>query len=85
MCVGSHTAGTWFSSQWRPDGQFETDRPVRCTRDACAPDIGADRGGGGPEERYVREWLGANPVSEDSSAIQVSLSDVVCGDLLDTS
>ena len=20
MCVGSHTAGTWFSSLWRPDG-----------------------------------------------------------------
>ena len=25
MCVGSHTAGAWFSSQWRPDGKFETD------------------------------------------------------------
>ncbi len=25
MCVGSHTAGTWFSSQWRPDNEFETD------------------------------------------------------------
>ena len=26
MSVGSPTAGTWFSSQWRPDNEFETDR-----------------------------------------------------------
>ena len=26
MCVGSPTAGTWSSSQWRPDNEFETDR-----------------------------------------------------------
>jgi hypothetical protein len=26
MCVGSPTAGTWSSSQWRPDDEFETDR-----------------------------------------------------------
>ena len=25
MCVGSPTAGTWSSSQWRPDDEFETD------------------------------------------------------------
>jgi hypothetical protein len=25
MCVGSPIAGTWFSSQWRPDDEFETD------------------------------------------------------------
>ena len=25
MSVGSPTAGTWFSSQWRPDNEFETD------------------------------------------------------------
>lgn len=24
MCVGSPTAGTWSSSQWRPDNEFET-------------------------------------------------------------
>ena len=27
MSVGSPTAGTWSSSQWRPDNEFETDRP----------------------------------------------------------
>src|ERR1700680_1397111 len=26
MCAGSPTAGTWSSSQWRPDNEFETDR-----------------------------------------------------------
>ena len=26
MCVGSPTAGTWSSSQRRPDDEFETDR-----------------------------------------------------------
>ena len=26
MSVGSPTAGTWSSSQWRPDNEFETDR-----------------------------------------------------------
>ena len=26
MSVRSPTAGTWFSSQWRPDNEFETDR-----------------------------------------------------------
>src|SRR5712692_6172567 len=25
MCVGSPTAGTWSSSQWRLDNEFETD------------------------------------------------------------
>ena len=29
MSVGSPTAGTWFSSQWRPDNEFETDRTWR--------------------------------------------------------
>ena len=29
MSVGSPTAGTWFSSQWRPDNEFETDRVKR--------------------------------------------------------
>ena len=28
MSVGSPTAGTWSSSQWRPDNEFETDSPV---------------------------------------------------------
>ena len=28
MSVGSPTAGTWFSSQRRPDNEFETDRVV---------------------------------------------------------
>ena len=26
MSVGSPTAGTWSSSQWQPDNEFETDR-----------------------------------------------------------
>ena len=26
MCVGSPTAGTWSSSRWRPDNEFETHR-----------------------------------------------------------
>ena len=26
MSVRSPTAGTWSSSQWRPDNEFETDR-----------------------------------------------------------
>ena len=26
MSIGSPTAGTWSSSQWRPDNEFETDR-----------------------------------------------------------
>jgi hypothetical protein len=25
MCAGSPTAGTWSSSRWRPDNEFETD------------------------------------------------------------
>ena len=29
MSVGSPTAGTWSSSQWRPDNEFETDRSHR--------------------------------------------------------
>ena len=29
MFVGSPTAGTWSSSQWRPDNEFETDRGAR--------------------------------------------------------
>ena len=29
MSVGSPTAGTWSSSQWRPDNEFETDRRQR--------------------------------------------------------
>ena len=28
MCGGSPTAGTWSSSQWRPDNEFETDRQL---------------------------------------------------------
>ena len=31
MSVGSPTAGTWSSSQWRPDNEFETDRPSPST------------------------------------------------------
>ena len=26
MSVGSPTAGTWSSSPWRPDNEFETDK-----------------------------------------------------------
>ena len=29
MSVGSPTAGTWSSSQWRPDNEFETDTRSR--------------------------------------------------------
>jgi CRP/FNR family transcriptional regulator, cyclic AMP receptor protein len=29
MCVGSPTAGTWSSSQSRPDNEFETDTVAR--------------------------------------------------------
>ena len=29
MSVGSPTAGTWSSSQWRLDNEFETDRQAR--------------------------------------------------------
>ena len=32
MSVGSPTAGTWFSSQWRPDNEFETDRGLFALR-----------------------------------------------------
>jgi hypothetical protein len=32
MCVGSPTAGTWSSSQWRPDDEFETDTLQRSPR-----------------------------------------------------
>ena len=28
MSVGFPTAGAWFSSQWRPDNEFETDRAL---------------------------------------------------------
>ena len=31
MSVGSPTAGTWSSSQWRPDNEFETDRVTGLT------------------------------------------------------
>ena len=33
MSVGSPTAGTWSSSQWRPDNEFETDRMACCQHD----------------------------------------------------
>ena len=29
MSVGFPTAGTWSSSQWRPDNEFETDTHER--------------------------------------------------------
>ena len=29
MCVGSPIAGTWSSSQWRLDNEFETDTPPK--------------------------------------------------------
>ena len=40
MSVGSPTAGTWSSSQWWPDNEFETDRIlsvglVRASDDSC--------------------------------------------------
>ena len=28
MSVRSPTAGTWSSSQWRPDNEFETDKAL---------------------------------------------------------
>ena len=37
MSVGSPTAGTWSSSQWRPDNEFETDRHL-LRRAAFGPD-----------------------------------------------
>ena len=30
MSVWSPTAGTWSSSQWRPDNEFETDTVLGC-------------------------------------------------------
>ena len=43
MCVGSPTAGTWSSSQWRPDNEFETDRgrALGCAVSAAAAPIAA--------------------------------------------
>jgi len=35
MCVGSPTAGTWSSSRWRPDDEFETDRLARADTHGC--------------------------------------------------
>ena len=35
MSVRSPTAGTWSSSQWRPDNEFETDRPPATRRRLC--------------------------------------------------
>ena len=47
MSVGFPTAGTWSSSQWRPDNEFETDRysvvgipPEFARALGCAPDAG---------------------------------------------
>ena len=34
MSVGSPTAGTWSSSQWRPDNEFETDTTFELGVDA---------------------------------------------------
>ena len=34
MSVRSPTAGTWSSSQWRPDNEFETDKGYR-TDEQC--------------------------------------------------
>ena len=36
MCVGSLTAGTWSSSQWRRDDEFETDRVIHALELASA-------------------------------------------------
>ena len=65
MSVGSPTAGTWFSSQWRPDNEFETDRVLQ----ARAPD---DQG---RLARLVAEALptsGAVPVSGSMQLGRVS-------------
>ena len=52
MSVGSPTAGTWSSSQWRPDNEFETDKlppatpaaaPVCRGRPLTCPDDGQTR------------------------------------------
>ena len=34
MSVRFPTAGAWFSSQWRPDNEFETDRVQKAQRPA---------------------------------------------------
>ena len=70
MSVGSPTAGTWSSSQWRPDNEFETDRCV--LGDGPAPE------GSTPDEmpgasRGVRRWR-RDSVGQTSGATQRGLN-----------
>ena len=56
MSVGSPTAGTWSSSQWRPDNEFETDTAFRSMiRKNCW--ISA-----GPKSRAARSTVAAEPL-----------------------
>ena len=61
MSVGSPTAGTWSSSQWRPDNEFETDT-----------DAGVIETGAGPGRV---EWLDGSrdPVGLDLAPTQAPL------------
>ena len=59
MCVGSPTAGIWYSSQRRPDNEFETDTHTWNTTgfEALAP----------PDPRYCLAATG-RAVFTDASA-----------------
>ena len=53
MSVRSPTAGTWSSSQWRPDNEFETDR--RRSLDDALVRARPPRGGSGQALRADRD------------------------------
>ena len=63
MCVGSPTAGTWSSSQWRPDNEFETDRITKAVKLVTGGRIGpaldseVRKALGIPEPRDGAQWL----------------------------
>jgi hypothetical protein len=60
MCVGSPTAGTWSSSQWQPDDEFETDRRGRdATGRRPAPPLR-------PRRRRVDQSQSAHPYADSA-------------------
>ena len=62
MSVRSPTAGTWSSSQWRPDNEFETDRRrVAGHRRLCAATRAQATRRADPRSRYTRRRGGPTP------------------------
>jgi hypothetical protein len=86
MCAGSPTAGTWSSSRWRPDNEFETDRPstypsnpgTPTTLTVLATTITDNDASGGKGDHILTDGLGVG------GGLYVAPAGIVCIDV-DTS